>query len=360
MRAVRLAYLQGPAPCIGFEDTRHAYGQIGAEEGFVLALPAGIAHEHELDGLIPQRLVPEGGVVTVLHGHGSSIEGDRHGAPVATLGRHRLRGGQAAAAFAGPALLPRATRRRGRPECGIQPQSADDVHLRRPLLQRGACRVGAVADEVETAVRCPLRHLGDHLLLQLQSGGPWLLRVGGIGRATTGADRRARGGVPVPAPLGAHIEADQDGQGEALRAPHRQRDPEREHHPEMAKAEEGFARCGAQGIVVHGAQRDTLAVLARQGIVAEQKERLVGGDPAQRQREEDTPHRVEAPLGPGEEAMEHRDMARSHRPGGEHDRGDGTASQAMHPAGDQHGEVGGAGGMEAGGEGTEQGEKAVR
>jgi hypothetical protein len=128
----------------------------------------------------------------------------------------------------------------------------------------------------------------------------------------------------------------------------------------MAKAEEGFAAGRAERIVVHGAKRDALPPFAGEGIVAQQEHLVSRRDPRQGEREEPPPDLVQAPLRTGEEAVEGRDVLGLNRPGGQHDRGHGAPSQAVDPAGQQHGEVGVAGRVKAGAEGGREREERVR
>ena len=51
--------LQGPAADIGFQDEDGINGQVGAEEGLVAALAAGVADQDDLDRCVAQSRVPE-------------------------------------------------------------------------------------------------------------------------------------------------------------------------------------------------------------------------------------------------------------------------------------------------------------
>jgi hypothetical protein len=66
--------------------------------------------------------------------------------------------------------------------------------------------------------------------------------------------------------------------------------------------------------VVHRRQRHPLAALARQRIVDHQIERLIGGDPGDREAEQDPAEVIEAPGCPAEEPVEDRDVPTADAP----------------------------------------------
>jgi hypothetical protein len=103
----------------------------------------------------------------------------------------------------------------------------------------------------------------------------------------------------------------------------------------MAEAGERLAGATQQRVVVHTRQGDALATFARQGVVAQHHQRLVGGQPRQRQREDHAAERIQAPGGAAEEAVDDRDVARCHGTGGQRYAREGAASLALDPANDQ-------------------------
>jgi hypothetical protein len=116
----------------------------------------------------------------------------------------------------------------------------------------------------------------------------------------------------------------------------------------------------SKGVVVHRRQGDPLAGLARQRVVDQHDQRLVGRDPGQRQAEDDPAQRVEAPGRAAEEPMEHRDVAPIH-PARRHRHGrDRPPAHAVDPAGHQQPERPVARRMEARLERREQADQRAR
>ena len=101
--------------------------------------------------------------------------------------------------------------------------------------------------------------------------------------------------------------------------------------------------CGRSTAADHGAsfgcaqdrQRDPLARLARQRVVDQDEQRLVGRDPAQRQPAHHLPHGVQTPLGPREEPREHRDVTPIHPARRDCHGRDRPPPQAVDPPGHQ-------------------------
>src|SRR5437870_7512713 len=59
IRVLWLAVLQRPAMRVGLQHEGGLAAQVGAEEGLVSTPPAGIAHHHNADELLPQGAVPQ-------------------------------------------------------------------------------------------------------------------------------------------------------------------------------------------------------------------------------------------------------------------------------------------------------------
>jgi hypothetical protein len=181
-----------------------------------------------------------------------------------------------------------------------------------------------------------------------------------LGRSLARPPAWSAGRVPGAATLGADVQPEQQWQREPTAPSHRQRHPERQHHPDVAEAAERLAGRRQQRVVVHRRQADPLARLARQRVVDQEVQGVVGRDPGQRQPEHHLPQRIQAPRRAAEEPMEHRDMAavdatRRHRHGG-----DRPPTQAVDPAGHHQTERSVARRMEARLEGNEQANERAR
>ena len=99
----------------------------------------------------------------------------------------------------------------------------------------------------------------------------------------------------------------------------------------MAEAAKRLAGRRQQRVVVHRRQRYPLATLARQRVIDQDVERLLGRDPRQRQPKHHLPHRVEAPRRASEEPMEDRDVALPHPARCQRHCRDRPTPQTVHP-----------------------------
>ena len=166
-------------------------------------------------------------------------------------------------------------------------------------------------------------------------------------RLLAGAATRSAGRVLGAAALGPDVQPEQQGQRETAWAAHRQRHPEREHHPDVPEAAERLAGRRQQRVVMHRRQANPFARLARQRVVDQHVQRLLGRDPDQRQAEHHLPQRIQAPGRTAEEPMEDRDVPGAHPARCQRDPRDRPPTQAVDPAGDQQPERPVAWGMKA-------------
>jgi hypothetical protein len=356
---VMKGHRQTPAAGIGFQDEAGIHGEVGAEEGIELSATARVAHDDDAQRRLAQGRVPEGAQSKDLGGQRLTRELNRERLPGPVGGGKALGGGQAPSPPSGPAALSRAPRRGLRPQGGVQAQAADHLDARRPALQDRPAGVGAVAHQVDAA---PVRPLGDQahkLAQQFQLGAPVAAGMGGLGYPLAHAGRRARASVGAAAALGAGVEPHQQRQGKATTLAHGQRHPHGQHHPDMAEAEERLAPMGQERVVLHRRQTHTFALPPAEGVIPQQIQGLVGGNPAQRQGEDDPPDRIKTPLRPAKEAVEDGAVTHPHRPRRHHHPRHRVAAQAVHPACHQHLKVPVAGRLKAAGKGRQQREEAL-
>ena len=112
--------------------------------------------------------------------------------------------------------------------------------------------------------------------------------------------------------------------------------------------------------MVHRGQANAFPALPTQGVVDDEKQRLIGGNPGGGEAEHDLADIVEGPLSAGEEPVEDGDVTLTHGSCSHDHRRHGASPQAVHPAGDQGDEVPLAGCVEAPLEGGEQADERLR
>lgn len=112
--------------------------------------------------------------------------------------------------------------------------------------------------------------------------------------------------------------------------------------------------------MVHRRQADALAPLARQRVVDQHVQRLVGRDARRRQTEQNLPDGIQRPDRPSEEPMEHRDVPVSHNPRRQRDCCHRPPPQAMDPPRHHRREIAVARRREAARERAEQAHERLR